>query len=332
MNIFILKKLRKLFKSLGKYEYKILDKITLLENKKQNKIKNIILDDNKFLQIEKNLSNPLFEPKKISIVICFHYNKKRIKNLIKICKNISSYRFSKDVSIITNNINNKQSKFVKKQINKKLKKYSLVTIKNNPEPNLLPWYCLNFMKKKYKDKSFSHFLYLEDDILINSKNINYWIYCRKILKSYNLIPAFLRCEIINKNLISVDNQKKIKIKNTPKILSSTKKYGFLNMRYPYHGACFMDRNLMNEYSKSNLIGIDYGSRHKIMKMLYPVKELANIIIGYINVPKGYFNRFFIPFIDFKKIPIYCTIKHLDNKYSKDKNSYFGKIKVENLLN
>ena len=51
MNIFILKKLRKLFKSLGKYEYKILDKITLLENKKQNKIKNIILDDNKFLQI-----------------------------------------------------------------------------------------------------------------------------------------------------------------------------------------------------------------------------------------------------------------------------------------
>ena len=114
MNIFILKKLRKLFKSLGKYEYKILDKITLLENKKQNKIKNITLDDNKFLQIEKNLSNPLFEPKKISIVICFHYNKKRIKNLIKICKNISSYRFSKDVSIITNNINNKQSKFIKK--------------------------------------------------------------------------------------------------------------------------------------------------------------------------------------------------------------------------
>ena len=104
------------------------------------------------------------------------------------------------------------------------------------------------------------------------------------------------------------------------------------MRYPYHGACLMDRDLMNEYLKSKLVGIDYGIHHKIMKMLYPVKELANIIIGYINVPKGYYNRFFIPFIDFKKIPIYCTIKHLGNKYSKDKNSYFGKIKVENLLN
>ena len=101
MNIFILKKLRKLFKSLGKYEYKILDKITLLENKKQNKIKNITLDDNKFLQIEKNLSNPLFEPKKISIVICFHYNSKRIKNLIKICENISNYRFSNSTNAVS---------------------------------------------------------------------------------------------------------------------------------------------------------------------------------------------------------------------------------------
>ena len=115
MNIFILKKLRKLFKSLGKYEYKILDKITLLENKKQNKIKNIILDDNKFLQIEKNLSNPLFQPKKISIVICFHYNKKRIKNLIKICQNISSYKFSKDVS---NTVNVQHENDVPTQIKK----------------------------------------------------------------------------------------------------------------------------------------------------------------------------------------------------------------------
>ena len=70
------------------YQKKIFNSLKDLEKKKKinipNKIKNIILDDNKFLQIEKNLSNPLFQPKKISIVICFHYNKKRIKNLKKI--------------------------------------------------------------------------------------------------------------------------------------------------------------------------------------------------------------------------------------------------------
>ena len=93
----------------------------------------------------------------------------------------------------------------------------------------------------------------------------------------------------------------------------------------------MDRDLMKEYSKSKLVGIDFGIRHKIMKELYPIKELANIIIGYINVPKGYYNRFFIPFKNFNKIPDYCVTKHLDNKYSKNKTS-FGKIEVKNLIN
>ena len=324
MNKFLLEKLRKVFKSLGKYEYKVLDKITLLENKK------IKINDNAFLKLEKNLKKNSFQPKKISIVICFYFNKKRIKNLKKICENISGYKFSKQLSIITNDINNKQYNFLRKELSSKLKKFNIVKINNIPEPNLLPWYCFDFMKKTYKEKSFSHFLYLEDDILINSENINYWIYCRKILKPYKLIPAFLRCEFYKKKVFSVDNIKKIKFINTPKILSKSKKIGFINLRYPYHGSCFMDRDLMKEYSKNKLIGIDFGIRHKIMKELYPIKELANIIIGYINVPRGYYNRFFIPFKNFNKIPSYCITTHLDNKYSKNKTS-FAKIEVNNLI-
>ena len=325
MNKFLLEKLRKFFKSLGKYEYKILDKITILENKK------ILINDNTFLKFEKKKKKTIFKPKRISIVICFHFNKKRIKNLEKICSNINQYRFAKNVSIVTNDINNKKNTFLKKKLIKKLKNFNIIRIKNCPEPNLLPWYCLDFMKKSYKEKSFSHFLYLEDDILINSENINYWIYYRKILKHYKLIPAFLRCEFYKNKLLSVDNIKKIIFKDTPKILSNSKSFGFINLKYPYHGSCLMDRDLMNEYSKSKLISIDYGIRHKIMKELYPIKELANIIIGYINVPKGFYNRFFIPFKNFNKIPNYCITQHLDNKYSKNKTS-FGKIEVKNLIN
>ena len=47
-------------------------------------------------------------------------------------------------------------------------------------------------------KSFSHFLYLEHDILLSKKNIIYWNVSRKILKSFNLIPGFIRIEK-NKN-------------------------------------------------------------------------------------------------------------------------------------
>jgi hypothetical protein len=325
--IFFLEKLRRLFKSLGKYEFKVLDKITLLESN----VTNLAFNDDKFLDLEKNIKNKAYKPKKIAVVICFHHNKKRINNLNRICKIIKDYKFSKNISIITNDISNKESNLLKKKINIKQKKINIIQIKNIPEPHLLPWYCFDLLKKKYKDKSYSHFLYLEDDILINSANISYWIYCRKILKSFNLIPAFLRCEINNGNLFSVDNPKIIKIKDTPKLLSKSKKYGFLNLKYPYHASSLMDRDLMREYTKSKLISIDYGIRHKFMKVLYPIKELSNIMIGYINVPKGYHNRFFIPFINSNKIPLCCITKHLDNKYSKIKNSYFGKIKVDNLI-
>ena len=325
MNKFLLKKLRKIFKSLGKYEYKILDKIILLENKK------IKINDNIFLKFEKNLKKSSFAPKKMSIVICFHFNKKRIKNLKKICENINNYKFSKNVSIITNEISNNEYNALQRELCKKLKSFTIIKINNVPEPNLLPWYCLDFMKKAYKNKSFSHFLYLEDDILINENNINYWVFARKILKKFNFIPAFLRCETNGKKLFSVDNPKTIKINSTPKILTKSEKFGFLNLKYPYHASCLMDRDLMEEYTKSKFVGIDYGLSHKIMKTLYPIKELANIIVGYINVPKGYHNRFFLPFINSNKIPIYCVIKHIDNKYIKLSKEHFGKIDINHLL-
>ena len=326
MNKFFLKRLRKIFKSLGKYEYKILDKITLLENKK------IKIDGNVFFKFEKDLKKSSFIPKKISIVICFHFNKKKITNLQKICANINNFKFSKNVSIITNNISKINHNLLEKKLNNKLKNFNIIKIENIPEPNLLPWYCLDFMKKSYKkDKSFSHFLYLEDDILINENNINYWIFARKILKKFNFIPAFLRCENDGKKLFSVDNPMAIKLNNTPKILTKSEKFGFLNLKYPYHASCLMDRNLMKEYTNSKLVGIDYGLSHKIMKTMYPIKELANIIIGYINVPKGYYNRFFLPFINSNKIPIYCIIKHIDNRYIKMNKGHFGKININHLL-
>ena len=55
------------------------------------------------------------------------------------------------------------------------------------------------MKKLYEREEITHFLYLEDDILIDKLNFNYWINSRKILKKFNLIPAFVRTEVSKKD-------------------------------------------------------------------------------------------------------------------------------------
>lgn len=70
------------------------------------------------------------------------------------------------------------------------------------------------MKTKYLNKSFTHFLYIEDDILITEENIQYWILARQSLKKINLIPSFILTEFnsIDKNLYAVSYLNKNKIK------------------------------------------------------------------------------------------------------------------------
>ena len=331
MFVLLLEKARRLFKSLGKYEFDLIDKIILTKNKSIKKNRNIILNEPSFKKINKYSKNSSNNSKRLAIVICFHYKLKKIKKLITVCSNISKYNFNYHITIITNNITKSQKKILIKKIKTKIKKISIIEIKNSPEPNLLPWYSLNVMKERYKIKSFTHFLYLEDDILVSSKNINYWIYCRKILKKYNLIPGFIRYELYKKNLFSTDNPKKIKIKKMPNIISNCEKFGFVNLKYPYHAMYLMDRQLMHEYLKSSSATVDFGFHNRIMKNLYPIKELTNISIAYNKLPEGFHSRYMIPFIESNKIPDYCLVKHLNNKYVKRQNSNYGKIKIQNLL-
>ena len=331
MFIFLLEKTRRLFKSLGKYEFNLIDKIILTKNKIVKKNTNIILNEINFQKINKYLVNNSSNSKKIAIVICFHFKSKKIKKLVKVCSNISNYDFDNHTTIVTNNITRSQKKILKNKVKIKLKKFTIIQIKDTPEPNLLPWYSLNVMKERYKNKSFTHFLYLEDDIIVSKKNINYWIFCRKILKSYNLLPGFIRYESFKKNLFSIDNPKKIEITKTPSIRSNCKKFGFINLKYPYQAMYLMDRQLMNSYLKSNSSTVDFGFHNRIMKNLYPIKELASISIAYHKLPEGYHSRYMIPFVESKTIPEYCLIKHLDNKYVRKQNSNYGKIKIQNLL-
>ena len=75
------------------------------------------------------------------------------------------------------------------------------------------------MRKLYNRKDITHFLYLEDDILISKDNFNYWVNSRKILKKFNLIPGFIRTEINQetKEIYAIDFVMKTKLKYLPKI-------------------------------------------------------------------------------------------------------------------
>ena len=71
---FFLEKLRKLFKSIGKLEFAIVDKLIFLKNS-TNKFE---ISDNYFDDIESKILKKKFSPKKLVVVVCFFYNKKKL--------------------------------------------------------------------------------------------------------------------------------------------------------------------------------------------------------------------------------------------------------------
>ena len=247
---------------------------------------------------------------------------------------IKSYNFKIDLTLITNGLILRQRKTLSKLIKKSVKNCNIYEAKEMPDNNLLPWYSINIMKNKYKNKSISHFMFIEDDILVTSKNICYWIYFRKFLKRFKLSPGFLRYENYKHNFYAVDFEKRIIFDKCPKIHSNDFRNGFINPRFPYSAMYFMDRELMKEYLNSNAIKFDFSFSNNFLKSKAPTKELLNISYAFLNIPKGFFNKLMIPFEKGKNIPDYCLIEHTDVKYAnfkKLKKMGFGKIKVKDLI-
>ncbi len=335
MILYFLKRLRKLFKSIGKIEFRFIDKIVLLENNLIKTKFKLSLKDSHLVDFENQLENKNNFPKRMVILICFFFKDIKLNNLRKSINQISNYKFGKELIFITNELSSVQKKKINDLTKNKIKNFQIYQTKNLPDNNFLPWFSINLMKEKFKNQKNTHFMFLEDDIIVNSKNICYWVFFRKYLKKFKLIPGFLRFENYNKNLYSIDNPKKIIFKKSPKIFTETKNFGFINTKYPYSAMYLMDRELMKNYLKSDAIKIDFSFTNRVMKSLYPIKELLNISYAYLDVPKGFHNKIMIPFNKDKSIFKYCLIEHSDTKYTKhsrlNKMGY-GKILIKDLIN
>ena len=326
--IFFLEKLRKIFKSIGKKEKKINHLITYLKYKK--KIKNY-----KLKNIDFSYSQDNNEKINIAATITFFFDDNKILNLAKACKSLSGISDKCEIHILTNNISSKQADKIKEEIKLDI---NLIVINDLIHDRLLPWYHLNVMKKLYSNEDITHFIYLEDDILLNKSNFNYWINSRKILKEVGLIPGFVRTEHneLDNQVYAIDFVKKSKLSLLPKF-EINENHCFINNEFPYQGMYLYDRDLMKEHLFGPSSNPDcghgaYNTDYIDERMInLDLMAKANIGLTYLNVPQGFLNRIVIPLnVKNQKIDSTCEIQHLSNKYANTTSS-FGNIKIEEAI-
>ena len=93
-----------------------------------------------------------------------------------------------------------------------------------------------------RGEDYSHFLYLEDDIEVTPKNIEYWLEGRERLRPHRLYPSFLRYEITpDGRAMSTDLTKTrpINVYPSPRIRLDTRDI-LLGLRRPHQGLSLVD--------------------------------------------------------------------------------------------
>lgn len=209
-----------------------------------------------------------------------------------------------------------------------------------PSPWLLAWVHKVLMFEKYQDPSYTHFLNLEDDMEITSKNIEYWLKAREILKSHGLFPSFFRVEwnVALQDWVSVDAVAgdKFFLNQCPRALV-TDDYCYVNLPRTYQAMFLYDRVLMDEYINSGRYVVDEAFPHWRQAIQYPTSpmglgEASHAGISGFNVPNGCLSRNFLPvYTKYNMFDPGCLVHHLDDKYTNIPASLHGKVILKDLL-
>jgi hypothetical protein len=177
------------------------------------------------------------------------------------------------------------------------------------DPFYLTWKCRDLMKAQADD--YDIFMYLEDDILVPWKALQYWNrYFREVLPlGYNL--GFMRIEVVNgieylSDLSDEQLEKTIQINGKPFCVNDKNPYCAFWI-YAQHE---FKRFVSSRYYDPNAIG-GYGIREKSA-------------IGLHGVLTKWYKSTVIP-IEQNRLIDDCKIYHMPNNYALDPSSPYGKL-------
>ncbi len=209
-----------------------------------------------------------------------------------------------------------------------------------PSAWLLTWVHKDLMAEKFQDPSYTHFMYIEDDMEVTATNIQYWMTAREHLRPYGLYPSFMRTEW-NPTLQQwawTDSVKgdRFSVKGSPRV-DLMAGYGYINLPRTYQGMFLYDRELMQEHIASDSFSLEKfvpGWQTAIQHTVWPLglTEMANLALTNIHVPQGCISRNFLPYYPkYNTINPCCFVHHLPDKYTNAPESENGKVMVADIL-
>ena len=278
------------------------------------------------------------QPLRVLAAITFHFSESRLQYLFQVVRAFCEYPVEVvDVVIVTNIDHQPQLKQIRDLCEPLFchfplrptsrRRLSIESFTELPDPFLLAWCHKHLIVDRLlnSDSDYTHFIYVEDDILVSFDNFCYFVHFREILESHRLIPSFQRIEYNN-----ADNQLYLLDQNGLSNFRSRKRidvgsYAFVNLDYPYDAMYILDRDLALEYVETASFDRE---RSKVVQPEWAIRERAAMGLCFENPPHGFACRYVSP-VDPSTLvtPCWSWVYHLPNNYTKDRHSPFAKTRT-----
>jgi hypothetical protein len=212
------------------------------------------------------------------------------------------------------------------------KTFSIETHPKLSHPWILPWSHKHLIADRFlsMESAYTHFIYVEDDILLSFDNFCYFIYYREMLKGKGLIPSCQRIEYndSDNHLYLVDQIGVSDFSSRNRV--DLHGYAFVNLDYPYNAMFILDRDLALEYVKTPSFDRE---RSKLVRPEWDVACRAAMGLCFENPPPGFTSRYVSP-VDLSTLetPYWSRVYHLPNNYTKNMLQPFGKTRINQLFN
>ena len=259
-------------------------------------------------------------PRKLAIAVTFFYRSERLAFLSQAAGSFPELAEEVAVWIVTDRNDESIHAEIREAV--PIENLRVVSPSLLGHPYLLPWCHLSLFRGLFDtDDSYSHFLYLEDDLAISRNNIEYWMRAEQKLSPLGLIPGFMRFEErpdgarVSSDVYRVHNYHDMARVEGPD-------YAYVNFRYPYQGMYLMNRNMMAEFMAGSGSGPDHGP--------WKIRESATQGLIWRNVPPGCFSRSFVGYERGIGVDDAALIHHLPNNYANSPTKY-GSLTLDSLV-
>jgi hypothetical protein len=281
-----------------------------------------------------NLASARANEARILCAITFHFDISRLGFLAEVMRSLSEFKVaSMEIAIVTDATRQDEVALLRRLCLEALSGESadIRCFGELPHPFDLTWCHKTMIAEEFarrNQRRYTHFIYLEDDILFSFANFCYFVQFREILRGTGLLPAFVRVEYLDslRGLVASDACCPVCVPLQPHFFVGD--IILMNMPNPYNPCFVLDLELAEEYLQSRSFDQE-GSRSVCQ---WGVRERAAMGLCFEHIPALFQNRYVVPvYRQTGMVPTFARISHLPNNYANDPDSPFGKLAMDALF-